>query len=137
MAVKDLGVVTAYGYAVAGGYAGTEEEFTALLGDLANTVEDLEGMTAEADTLTPGQQATASYSDGVLSLGIPAGNGIASIELTSTSGNVKTYTINFTNGTTTSFNVTDGEVTMEVLNQAFANLGLSVVDGMLNVTYEV
>ena len=36
------------------------------------------------------------------------GNGIASIAKTGTSGLVDTYTITFTNGTTTSFNVTNG-----------------------------
>ena len=29
--VKDLGIVTAYAYAVAGGYTGTEEQFKALM----------------------------------------------------------------------------------------------------------
>ena len=37
------------------------------------------------------------------------GNGIESIELTNSSGNVDTYTITFTNGTTTSFTVTNGQ----------------------------
>jgi hypothetical protein len=39
----------------------------------------------------------------------PTGNGIASIELTSTVGLVKTYTITYTNGTTTTFEISDGE----------------------------
>ena len=38
------------------------------------------------------------------------GNGIAKIEKTSSDGNVDTYTITFTDGTTMSFNVTNGEV---------------------------
>ena len=38
----------------------------------------------------------------------PTGNGIASITKTSTSGLVDTYTITFTNGNTTTFNVTNG-----------------------------
>lgn len=38
----------------------------------------------------------------------PAGNGIASITKTSTSGNVDTYTITYTNGDTTTFTVTNG-----------------------------
>lgn len=71
--VKDLGPVTAYAYAVAGGYTGTEEEFTELLGDLAATVADLESLTVTVTTLTPGSSATASYEDGVLALGIPQG----------------------------------------------------------------
>lgn len=40
----------------------------------------------------------------------PTGNGIDRISLTSTSGLVKTYTIYFTDGTTTTFTVTDGSV---------------------------
>ena len=47
------------------------------------------------------------------------GNGIASIQKTSTSGLVDTYTITYTNGTTTTFEVTngeDGEVTENELN---------------------
>ena len=35
------------------------------------------------------------------------GNGIASVAKTSTSGNIDTYTVTFTNGTTTTFNVTN------------------------------
>ena len=38
-----------------------------------------------------------------------AGNGIASIEKTGTSGLVDTYTITYTDGTTTTFNVTNGQ----------------------------
>ena len=72
--IKDLGMVTAYAYAVAGGYAGTEEEFMALLGDLAITVEELEAFSVVISTLPAGSSATASYSDGVLTLGIPKGD---------------------------------------------------------------
>lgn len=39
---------------------------------------------------------------------IPAGNGISSITKTETAGNVDTYTIAFTNGTSTTFTVTNG-----------------------------
>lgn len=39
----------------------------------------------------------------------PTGNGIASIAKTGTSGLVDTYTITFTNGTTTTFTVTNGQ----------------------------
>lgn len=43
--------------------------------------------------------------------GLPgaAGNGIANITKTSTSGLVDTYTITYTNGTTTTFTVTNGQ----------------------------
>lgn len=96
------------------------------------------GMTAEAETLAPGSPATASFLDGVLSLGIPAGapgadgNGIVSIVKTSTSGNVDTYTITYTNGTTSTFEVTNGSGGGAV-DDVQVN-GVSVVsDGVANV----
>ena len=46
------------------------------------------------------------------------GNGIDRIELTDTTGAVKTYTIYFTDGSTYDFEVTDGEVTNAVLDEA-------------------
>ena len=42
------------------------------------------------------------------------GNGISSVAKTSTSSNVDTYTITYTNGTTTTFNVTNANVVNEV-----------------------
>lgn len=143
--VKDLGMVTAYAYAVAGGYEGTEAEFTEMLGQAGITLEQLENLTAVATTLSEGSEATASYSDGVLTFGIPqgakgdkgdpgakgdkgdtgdTGNGIASIAKTATVGLVDTYTITFTDGTTTTFTVTNGEdgtVTPEQMEQAIAD----------------
>lgn len=124
--VKDLGVVTAYAYAVAGGYEGTEAEFTEALGRAGIVVEQLENLTAVATTLSEGSEATASYADGVLTFGIPkgdtgatgpqgeqgvkgdTGNGIVSIAKTATVGKVDTYTITFTDGATTTFDVTNG-----------------------------
>ena len=123
---KDLGLVTAYAYAVAGGYEGTEAEFEALLGNVATDLAEIENLTVTVSTLPAGSSATASYSNGVLSLGIPkgdkgdtgatgatgaTGNGIASITKTGTSGNVDTYTITYTNGNSTTFTVTNGAVT--------------------------
>lgn len=72
--VKDLGAVTAYAYAVAGGYTGTEEEFQELLGNIAEDLSEIENLTVEVTTLPAGSSATASYSSGVLSLGIPKGD---------------------------------------------------------------
>ena len=89
---KDLGIVTAYGYAVQGGYTGTEAQFMALL---ANA------------------------------------RGIVSIENTSTSGAVHTYTITYTDGTTQTYNVTDGEVTQAVLDAAIADVKTDL--GRVNV----
>lgn len=70
---KDLGMVTAYAYAVAGGYTGTEAEFEALLGNIADDLAQIENLTVGVETLPAGSDATASYADGVLSLGIPRG----------------------------------------------------------------
>ena len=108
-------------------------------------------MRATADTLPAGSDATASYSDGLLTIGVPkgdkgdkgdafkysdftpeqleglkgdkgdkgdTGNGIESIELTSTVGAVKTYTITFTDGTSQTYDVTDGQVTTEQMGTA-------------------
>jgi hypothetical protein len=84
---------------------------------------------ASAETLPTGSEATASFDDGVLYLGLPrgdkgdkgdqgiqgkkgeTGNGIASIEKTGTAGKVDTYTITMTDGTTATFEVTNGDVT--------------------------
>lgn len=74
MITKDLGAVTAYAYAVEGGYTGTEEEFTQLMADLGITVDEFEHFSVSVSTLPAGSSATASYADGVLSLGIPKGD---------------------------------------------------------------
>ena len=84
----------------------------------ANSVLD---MTVSAESLQSGSSATVekTVSDGVFNLnfGIPAGttgatgetgNGIESIAKTGTSGNVDTYTITYTDETTTTFTVTNG-----------------------------
>lgn len=123
---KNLGHATAYAYAVAGGYTGTEAEFTELLGNIADDLGQIENLTVTIETLAAGSSATASYSDGVLHLGIPkgdkgdkgdtgatgptgpTGNGIASVAKTGTSGLVDTYTVTYTNGNTATFTVTNG-----------------------------
>lgn len=71
---KDLGMVTAYAYAVAGGYTGTEAEFQQLLANLAITLDEFENFSVVVNTLPAGSTATASYADGVLTLGIPKGD---------------------------------------------------------------
>lgn len=62
--LKDLGSITPYAIAVDGGYEGTQEEYNQALADLGD-------IQAEATTLPMGSPATASYEDGVLSLGLP------------------------------------------------------------------
>lgn len=72
--IKDLGVVTAYAYAVAGGYQGTEADFQALLGNVATDLNTIENLTASASTLSEGSSATATYSNGNIAFGIPKGD---------------------------------------------------------------
>lgn len=80
-------------------------------------------------SLPAGSEPTVEYEDGLVTFGIPAGdkgdkgdqgiqgiqgetgNGIASIEKTGTAGKVDTYTITMTDGTTATFEVTNGDVT--------------------------
>ena len=118
------GIVTAYGSALSGGYTGTYEEFCDALGDLANVLTEFEHFSVTVATLPAGSSATASYLDGVLYLGIPkgdkgdqgetgatgaTGNGISNIVKTGTAGLVDTYTINYTNGSQATFQITNGE----------------------------
>jgi hypothetical protein len=67
------GVVTAYGAALQGGYTGTYAQFVASLGALADTLTEFQNFSVETTDLPSGSQATASYENGVLSLGIPQG----------------------------------------------------------------
>lgn len=123
-----------------------------MVAEVIAEIEEFEGVTVTVETLPAGSQATASFADGVLHLGIPrgdkgeqgdrgergetgatgatgaTGNGIESITLTSTSGAVKTYTILFTDGTSTTFEVTDGEVTQAVLDETVSDLKADISD---------
>ena len=97
---------------------------------------------AIATTLPTGASATASYSPetGVFSFGLPrgakgetgdtgeTGNGISNIRKTSTSGLVDTYTITYTDGTTTTFTVTNGQNGTGSVADVTQN-GVSVLDG--------
>lgn len=110
---------------------------------------------ATATTLAEGSEATASYSNGVLTFGIPVGdtgptgpqgiqgiqgetgNGIVSIVKTSTSGNVDTYTITFTNSNTTTFTVTNGAVSSVNGSTGAVTIGLSATESDGVVTLNV
>lgn len=80
--------------------------------------DEITGMTAEATTLDPGESATASYEDGVLTIGVPRGadgqdgdpgaDGYSPSASVSKSGTTATITITDKNGTTTA-TVSDGE----------------------------
>ena len=109
---------------------------------------EIRNMSATANTLSPGSQASASYEDGLLTLGIPRGNtgskgdagddgnGIESVTLLSTSGRVKTYRMTFTDGTHFDFSVTDGQdgEGSGTLNQITFNGTVYQDDGNGNVT---
>lgn len=51
----------------------TPSQFEQFVAQVEDEVELVTGMTATVETLQPGSSATASYSDGVLTLGIPRG----------------------------------------------------------------
>lgn len=70
---EDIGVATAYAYAVDKGYTGTEEEFAQLMADLADEVNEFQNFDVVVNTLPAGSSAAATYSNGVLTLGIPQG----------------------------------------------------------------
>lgn len=113
------GYVTAYGAAKRGGYTGTYEEFCAAIAGMADVVGDLENFSVVINTLSPGSSATASYANGVLTLGVPQG-------AKGDKGD---------KGDT-------GEVSQAELDEAIgqikndlSELGLSVVNGALNITY--
>lgn len=99
------------------------------------TVTNGEAATVIVGTVTTGAEGTAvvitnsgDEHDAVLNFTIPrgnTGNGIQGIELTGTSGGVKTYTITFTDGETFSFDVTDGEVTETRLAEALEDYALT------------
>ena len=48
-------------------------EITALLEQITEQIDRFTGLSAEAETLQPGSEATASYQDGVLTIGVPKG----------------------------------------------------------------
>lgn len=73
-------------------------------------------------TFTDGTSYTTPSIRGATGATGATGNGISSVTLTSTSGAVKTYTIAFTDGTNTTFDVTDGEVTQAVLDETVSDL---------------
>ena len=99
------------------------------INDTLNAVSNLQNISAEATTLTAGSSATATYANGVISLGLPigdtgdtgatgaTGNGISSIGFLSTtdasglagkSGATDTYRITYTDATTFDFSVYNG-----------------------------
>ena len=117
-------------------------EMTELVERAEAAAEVLLDCSAIATTLPAGSSATASYDvdNGVFHFGIPrgnkgetgdtgeTGNGIASITKTGTSGLVDTYTIAYTDGTSTTFTVTNGRNGTGSVADVWQN-GVSVLDG--------
>ena len=104
------------------------EQFVAIVRDEVAEVKDIDRVELNPDyTLTiyfsDGTSTTTGSIRGEVGPAGPegptgeTGNGIESIDLTGSSGNIDTYTISFTDGSTTTFTVTNGEVTMEQLSQ--------------------
>lgn len=86
-------------------------------------------------TFTDGTSYTTPSIRGATGATGATGNGISSVTLTSTSGAVKTYTIAFTDGTNTTFDVTDGEVTQAVLDEEITALKSDISDSTGNYYY--
>jgi hypothetical protein len=96
-------------------------------GETGATGNGIESAVLNADytltlTFTDGTSYTTPSIRGATGATGATGNGISSVTLTSTSGAVKTYTIAFTDGTNTTFDVTDGEVTQAVLDEEITAL---------------
>lgn len=130
--VIQAGIVTAYGAAVRGGYTGTYDKFCSDLAELADVLSEFLGFRVTIETLNEGTQATASYNDGVLALGIPrgnTGNGIQRIEHISTQSLVKTYRITYTSGTYFDFQVSDGNGIDHTTLNADYTLTITYTDG--------
>lgn len=66
-------------------------------------------ITMLAPSATPYVTNSGTNTDPVFHLFIPRGHGVASVTKTSTSGLVDTYTMTFTDGTSTTFTVTNGK----------------------------
>lgn len=64
---------SAFDLAVEGGYEGDADDFAADMASLADQIEALEAFDVEVEALEAGEDPTASYADGTLTLGIPAG----------------------------------------------------------------
>lgn len=83
------------------------EQYVAIVQALVGSVRDIDHIVLNND-----YTLTIYYSDGTSdttsSIRGATGNGIASVAKTGTSGLVDTYTITFTDGTTTTFTVTNG-----------------------------
>lgn len=74
----------------------------------ASITVDIEDITMLAPDATPYVTNTGTDTDPVFHLFIPRGKGISGISKTSTSGLVDTYTITYSDGTTTTFTVSNG-----------------------------
>ena len=102
---------------------GTETTVGPIRGEQGETGNGIASAVLNADytltlNFTDGTHYTTPPIRGAQGVQGETGNGIDRIELTDTTGAVKTYTIYFTDGSTYDFEVTDGEVTNAVLDEA-------------------
>lgn len=134
----NAGYVTAYGSAVRGGYEGTYQQWCEDMAELGKVVGDLDNFSVSVETLGEGEQATASYSDGVLALGIPKGD-------TGYSPKIEVYPIERghrvvifnEDETTTTFDVMDGiGISSVVLNSNYT-LTFTYSDGTTYTTTSI
>lgn len=100
-----------------------------------------EGSSYVAIQSSIGQLPTnATYWDKIAGKG-DTGNGISSITKTSTSGLVDTYTITFTNGQTTTFEITNGAngsvVDVQVDGTSVVDNGVASIDGLTEMKQEL
>lgn len=87
----------------------------------ANGAKGADGVGIADIEITSSYRLQITYTDGSMTITAPirgeTGNGIESITKTATVGKVDTYTITYTDGTTTTFDVTNGEVTEASLEE--------------------
>lgn len=101
-------------------------ELTLLVERIEDAAESIHDLSVIGTPLTPGQPPTAEYDseENEINFGLSTANSIVSIALLSTSGTTKTYRITFTNGTHYDFDVTDGEITEEALEEILSDYAL-------------
>lgn len=99
----------------------------------ASITVNIADITMLEPTATPYVTNTGTNTDPVFHLFIPRAAGISNVQKTSTSGLVDTYTITFENGTTKTFNVTNGAPGNGI--QSIAKTGTSGLVDTYTITF--
>lgn len=162
MAIKNLGRVqglSAYEIWLQQGNTGTEEDFIkSLIGESGKGIVNIEKTSTDnlidIYTITYTDNTTDTFQvkngkdgangqDGVNGQDGQDGRGIVNIEKTSTSGLIDTYTITYTDGTTSTYNVTNGKdaqsgggssgsIENKLLSQKFIHMSLDDVGSTIS-----